>query len=76
MKQTLLALFLSLTFQLGFSQYNLKIFDFLIGNWQGVETGAAGNGIGFRNYHYELGDNYIFVENQSTFPKSEKKTNW
>jgi hypothetical protein len=54
----------------------LKIFDFLIGNWQGVETGAAGNGIGFRNYHYELGDNYIFVENQSTFPKSEKKTNW
>lgn len=76
MKQTLLTLFLILTFQLGFGQSNLKTFDFLIGNWQGVETGVAGNGIGFRIYKYELGGNYIFVENQSTFPKSKKKTNW
>jgi hypothetical protein len=31
------------------------------------------NGIGFRTYHYDLGDHFIFVENQSTFPISEKK---
>ena len=48
-------------------------FNFLIGKWQGVETGAAGDGIGFRTYGFELNKNYIVVRNQSTFPKTEKK---
>lgn len=56
-----------------FSQHHLKSLDFFIGNWQGVEGGVAGDGIGFRSYRYELGDNYIFVDNQSTFPKTDKK---
>lgn len=56
-----------------FSQEKLESFDFLIGNWQGVESGVAGDGIGFRTYEYKLGENYIFQHNQSTFPKTEKK---
>ncbi|MEG9328142.1 hypothetical protein V6B16_09390 [Salinimicrobium catena] len=68
---TTLALILSL--HTGYGQEKLERLDYFIGNWQGVETGVAGNGIGFRTYQYELGDNYIFVENQSTFPVSEKK---
>ena len=55
-------------------QEDLQKFEFLIGNWQGVETGVAGEGIGFRSYTYELANNYLFVNNQSTFPKSAKKT--
>ncbi len=68
----LLVTFLSLAIT-GSSQNSIKDLDFFIGNWQGIETGVAGNGIGFRTYEYELGDNYIFVKNQSTFPRSEKK---
>lgn len=56
-----------------FSQNHFDKFDFLIGNWQGVETGVAGDGIGFRTYSYELNKNYIVEKNQSTFPKTEKK---
>lgn len=56
----------------GFSQSKFVKFDFLIGNWQGVETGVSGDGIGFRTYSYELGENYIMEKNQSTFPKTEK----
>ncbi len=48
-------------------------FDFLIGNWQGVETGVAGDGIGFRTYNYDLNKNYIVEKNQSSFPKTENK---
>lgn len=55
------------------AQNHFSDFEFLIGDWHGVETGAAGNGIGFRTYRYELDKNYIFAENQSTFPISEKK---
>lgn len=55
------------------SQEKLESFEFLIGNWQGMESGVAGDGIGFRSYEYELGENYIFQHNQSTFPKTEKK---
>jgi len=55
------------------AQNSFEQFDFLIGNWQGVETGVAGNGIGFRTYSYELNKNYIVQKNQSTFPISEKK---
>lgn len=54
-------------------QEKLEKFEFLIGNWQGVESGVAGEGIGFRSYDYELAENYIFQHNQSTFPKTEKK---
>ena len=56
-----------------FSQNKFENLNFLIGNWQGVETGVSGNGIGFRTYTYELNENYIMEKNQSTFPKSEKK---
>lgn len=56
-----------------FSQNQFDEFDFLIGNWQGVETGVSGDGIGFRTYSYELNKNYILEKNQSTFPKTEKK---
>ena len=45
---------------------------FLIGHWQGVETGVSGDGIGFRTYTYELGENYIVEKNQSTFPISDQ----
>lgn len=58
---------------IGYGQSNLSQFNFLIGNWQGVETGLSGNGIGYRTYSYELGENYIMENNQSTFAKSEKK---
>lgn len=57
---------------LTYGQVNLQSFDFLIGQWQGIEQGMAGEGIGFRTYAYDLGGNYIFSENISTFPKSEK----
>lgn len=57
-----------------FCQSPFKKFDFLIGNWQGVETGMAGDGIGFRTYDYELNMNYLVVRNSSTFPITEKKT--
>lgn len=56
-----------------FCQNKFDHLDFLIGNWQGVETGVAGDGIGFRTYSYELNENYIYEKNQSTFPKTEKK---
>jgi hypothetical protein len=56
-----------------FSQNHFDKFDFLVGNWQGVETGVAGDGIGFRTYSYELNKNYIVQKNQSSFPKTEKK---
>ena len=56
-----------------FGQNKFENFEFLVGNWQGVETGVAGNGIGFRTYTYELNKNYIIERNQSTFPKTEKK---
>ena len=58
---------------LAFSQTHFEKFDFLIGDWQGVETGVSGDGIGFRTYSYELGKNYITERNQSTFPKTEKR---
>ena len=57
----------------GFSQSKFVQFEFLIGNWQGVETGVSGEGIGYRTYSYELGENYIVEKNQSTFPKTDKK---
>jgi len=56
-----------------FCQNKFTKFDFFIGNWQGVETGVSGDGIGFRTYSYELGENYIFQKNQSTFPKTDEK---
>lgn len=56
-----------------YGQNHFDKFDFLIGNWQGVETGVSGDGIGFRTYSYELNRNYIVEKNQSTFPKTEKK---
>lgn len=56
-----------------FSQSHFKDFDFLIGKWQGVETGVAGDGIGFRTYEYDLNKYVIVEKNMSTFPISEKK---
>ncbi|WP_338733501.1 hypothetical protein [Mangrovimonas cancribranchiae] len=70
----LLALIFATINQLTYSQSKFEALDFLIGNWQGIESGAAGNGVGFRTYQYELANNFIFIENQSAFPPSEKKT--
>ncbi|NER12867.1 hypothetical protein GWK08_05410 [Leptobacterium flavescens] len=56
-----------------FSQEHFKELNFLIGKWQGVESGVAGDGIGFRTYEYDLNDHYIFLKNQSSFPISEQK---
>lgn len=72
-KAILTTIILTLVFHCSFCQVKLDTLDFLIGNWQGVETGVAGNGVGFRTYNYILGDNFIFLENQSTFPISEDK---
>lgn len=55
------------------AQSNLEVLNFLIGSWQGVESGMAGDGIGFRTYTYQLDRNFIQVKNQSTFPNSERK---
>jgi len=55
------------------AQNSFEQFDFLIGNWQGVESGIPGNGIGFRTYVYDLNKNFIVEKNQSTFPKTDKK---
>ena len=71
MKKNLLLLLLVSTSI--FAQNPLARFDFLIGNWQGVETGVAGDGIGFRTYAYELNKNYIVEHNQSTFPISKNR---
>lgn len=73
MRKLLLALLLWLTTFPVFSQNAFSKFEFLIGNWQGVETGVAGDGIGFRTYRYELNKNYIVEKNSSTFPISEGK---
>jgi hypothetical protein len=73
MKKLFILILLTFLPVIGFSQNKFDNFDFLIGNWQGVETGVSGDGIGYRTYSYELGKNYIMEKNQSTFPKSDKK---
>ena len=73
MKKFLLSITFSLILLTAFSENPLKQFDFLIGGWQGVETGMAGNGIGFRTYEYALNNQYILANNTSTFPITEKK---
>lgn len=55
-----------------YSQKSLDKLTFLIGEWQGVESGMAGDGIGYRTYSKVMFGNYIFVENTSTFPVSQK----
>jgi hypothetical protein len=72
MKNVFILMFMSVLPIIGFSQNPFDKINFLIGNWQGVETGVAGEGIGYRTYSYELGGNYIMEKNQSTFPKSDK----
>ncbi|MCB0753415.1 MAG: hypothetical protein KDC52_18230 [Ignavibacteriae bacterium] len=56
-----------------FCQNKFENLDFLIGKWQGVETGVSGDGIGFRTYDYDMNEHYIIEKNQSTFAKTEKK---
>lgn len=73
MKNYYLIIFFFVFVSTVFSQNKFEGLNFLLGNWQGVETGVAGDGIGFRTYTYELNENYIMEKNQSTFPKSEKK---
>ncbi len=72
MKNVFVLMLISVLPIIGFSQSPFDKFNFLIGNWQGVETGLSGDGIGYRTYSYELGENYIMEKNQSTFPKSDK----
>jgi hypothetical protein len=71
--KTLLTVILLFSSAYTFSQDHFKDFDFLIGKWQGVETGVAGDGIGFRTYEYDLNKYVIVEKNISTFPKSENK---
>lgn len=73
MKKIVLNVILALTIQTGFAQHKLAQFEFLIGNWHGVETGVSGDGIGFRVYSHELGGNYMMEKNLSAFPKTDKK---
>ncbi len=73
LKKGLFIILFLITSALTFSQSKFESLEFLIGNWQGIESGAAGNGIGFRTYRFDLNNNFIFAENTSTFPKSEKK---
>ncbi len=73
MRNIVIASWLGLSFFLVHSQEQFKDLEFLIGKWQGVESGVAGNGIGFRTYNFDLDDNFIIEKNRSTFPKSEKK---
>ena len=75
MKNSILTALLCLTSFPVYSQDALSNFEFLIGNWQGVESGVSGNGIGFRTYTYELNRNYIFSKNSSHFPISENYPN-
>ncbi len=70
MKKILLFGLMTLASNWASAQDQFARFEFLIGNWQGVETGMPGDGIGFRNYRFELNRNYIFVDNTSVFPIS------
>ena len=72
MKICFMAFALFPVFLTGQVNYSLNNFAFLIGDWQGVESGLAGDGIGFRTYSWELNKNYIMVKNASHFPKSDK----
>jgi hypothetical protein len=74
MKNVFILMLISVLPIIGFSQDQFDKFNFLIGNWQGVETGVSGDGIGYRTYSYELARNYIMEKNQSTFPKSDKNS--
>jgi hypothetical protein len=72
MKKVFILILIAFLPVIGLGQNKFDKFDFLIGNWQGVETGVSGDGIGYRTYSYELGENYIMEKNQSTFPKTDK----
>lgn len=56
-----------------FCQDHFTDFNFLIGKWQGVESGSSGDGIGFRTYEYDLNKYVIIEKNMSAFPKSANK---
>ena len=73
MKKTILTLIIAVLSISIYAENPFKNLDFLIGNWQGIETGVAGDGIGFRSYSYILDNNFIQAPNTSTFPISEKK---
>jgi len=73
MKTFSFLVFLSLFSSSLIAQNPLSDFEFLVGNWQGVESGVAGDGIGFRTYTWQLGNNYIMHNNASHFPKAETK---
>jgi hypothetical protein len=47
-------------------------FRFLAGSWDGVETGAPGEGKGIRTYEFVLYDKYLHHKNRSEFPPQEK----
>ena len=73
MKTLITAGILFFTSFFSYCQNPFTDFDFLIGKWQGVESGSAGDGIGFRTYEYDLNKYVIVEKNMSTFPKSEEK---
>ena len=55
---------------------------FLVGAWQGRETGASGVGTGEREYEFIMGETYLSARNTSTFepqpanPEGEVHRDW
>jgi hypothetical protein len=55
---------------------------FLVGAWQGRETGSSGVGTGEREYEFIMGETYLFAHNTSTFepqpanPEGEVHRDW
>ena len=47
-------------------------FRFLVGSWDGLETGAAGIGKGDRTYEFIMGGKYLFHRNTSEFEPQER----
>ncbi len=44
---------------------------FLVGTWDGVATGQAGNGTARRTYAFVLADRYLHEKNVTTYPPQE-----
>lgn len=64
-----------LFFQSVYAQKDISIwkdFDFLIGEWETIETGRIGEGRGERKIEFILQDKYIHWKNKSIFEPQEK----
>jgi hypothetical protein len=68
----LLPLVLTISAQSGVQPDPWEPFRFLVGSWEGYETGKMGIGNGVRTYEFILGGQYLFCNNTSTFEPQEK----